>query len=404
MRRIIVASVVLTLLVSFRAAAQPPAPPGGKEPLLRLEAGGPTSFVSSVVMTADGKRIYAAGYDQIVRSWSLTATNDWALDPFAFRVPIGPGLRGALSALALSSDGLWLAAAGFGIVDTGFREAGFVVPTVGFPPERYRDIGVVHVWNTKDRSVRVLRGHTGPVAALAFGPSREGKAPLLASAAWDVEFRTFQEVGGVRVWDPSAELPEIGQRVLPYLPAARAGLALWPTGDGAKQVQVAIGWGDEKFRRWDVATDSVDFWPDGKANQPLAVFPDRPKFLTTSYTSNEVTLRVWGHDATELPTGIPVFPRGHTPRAIGLVSSAADGKPDHLAAVLESPPDAMDVVSYQLILIALDGAKIVQTQTLWRMPRAERSLPTLATAAGGKFLVWPGITRTKFTSSRSTSC
>src|SRR5712692_6533636 len=89
------------------------------------------ALVSTAAMTADGKKLYAAGYDQVVRAWSLSDKGEWSLDAFAFRVPIGPGLRGAINAVAVSADGLWLAAAGNGVVDAGFRQAGFIVPAVG---------------------------------------------------------------------------------------------------------------------------------------------------------------------------------------------------------------------------------------------------------------------------------
>src|SRR5262249_10441202 len=191
MRRFMVPAVCLALLGSSHVSAQPAAPPGGKEPLLRLEAGGPTSFVSATVMSEDGKTLYAAGFDQVVRVWKLNNQGQWVLDPFAFRVPIGPGVKGAINTLALSADGTWLAAAGNGFASAGagLKQVGFVVPVVTFP-SLFLDIGVIHVWNTKDRSVRVLRGHAGAVLGLAFGPPRKektadgkDKAPLLLSGA-----------------------------------------------------------------------------------------------------------------------------------------------------------------------------------------------------------------------------
>ena len=390
MRRYIVGFGILALMISGRVSAQPPAPPAPKEPLLRLEAGGPTSFVSATAMSADGKTLYAAGFDQVVRVWKLNNQGEWTLDPFAFRVPIGPGVRGAINTLALSADGQWLAAAGNGFAAAGIKQIGFVVPVVTFR-SLFLDIGVIHVWNTKDRTVRVLRGHAGAVLGLTFGPNREGKAPLLLSAAQDRNFEKSQFFGGLRLWDPSAEKPDVAQAELPPPTASgRVGLSLWATGDGPKQLRAAIGWGDQKYRRWDVDSGNIEAWDDGKSNEPLAAFPDRPKFLTTNTLNGKSTLRLWTRDAADIPAGISVFPDGHLPRAIGIISAAGDGKPDYLAAVTEGPRDEKGEVAYQLQIVNLDDASTVRTQLLWRLPFAERSVPNLATAVGGKYLAVAG--------------
>ena len=56
-------------------------PPSDKEPVLRLEAGGPTSFVTSLAFGADGKTLYAAGFDKVVRVWNLAPkTGEFVLD------------------------------------------------------------------------------------------------------------------------------------------------------------------------------------------------------------------------------------------------------------------------------------------------------------------------------------
>lgn len=382
-------AAVLALLAANALAQNPP---GGKEPILRLEAGGPTSFVNALAMTEDGSRIYAAGNDQVVRSWSRTPGGEWKLDPFAFRVPIGPGLRGAINAVAVSADGTWLAAAGNGVTDAGVRQVGFIVPAVGLAPERYRDIGVIHVWNTRDRTGRVLRGHTGSVLALAFGPPREGKPPLLASAAADYNLTTTAVAGGLRLWDPAAEVPEVAARELPPLPntlaSPTAGLAVWPTGAEAKQAQVIVGWGDGVFRRWDVAADRLDRWDDPGPYTPLTVFPDRPKWLTVSYAGGQAQLRVWERTATPptAPAARPAFTAGAIPQTVALLSSKGDGKPDYLAAVLEG--ERRDGrYPYILELVSLDDGEVKRTVELWR---GRRNLPRLATAMSGKHLTVAG--------------
>src|SRR5881394_3817587 len=87
------------LLASAGTPAQAPAiPPGDKEPVLRLEAGGPTSFVTALAFSPDGKTLYAGGLDKVVRVWNLDKQGRFVLDRLAYRVPIGPGVDGAINA------------------------------------------------------------------------------------------------------------------------------------------------------------------------------------------------------------------------------------------------------------------------------------------------------------------
>src|SRR5437660_1991520 len=90
-------------------AQAPVLPPGEKEPLLRLEAGGPTSDVTALAFSPDGQTLYAGGWDKVVRTWKRDAKGEFVAQRLAYRVPIGPGLHGAINALALSDDGKWLA-------------------------------------------------------------------------------------------------------------------------------------------------------------------------------------------------------------------------------------------------------------------------------------------------------
>jgi len=95
-------------------APQPALPVIAEEPIFRLEAGGPSSLVTGLAFAPDGQTLYVAGWDKIVRVWALDrAKGEFQLDrPATFRVPIGPGLDGAINSLAVSSDakGEWLAA------------------------------------------------------------------------------------------------------------------------------------------------------------------------------------------------------------------------------------------------------------------------------------------------------
>jgi WD40 repeat protein len=153
------------------------------KPLLRLEAGGPSSNVTGLAWSPDGATLYASSFDKVVRAWKLDpATGLFELDAAqSFRVPIGPGVDGALSAVAVSPDGLWLATGGFGIVEGGMKlnEAGYLVPVTGaLTPAMRLERGLIYVFNTKDKSVKILKGHTGPIMNLAFAEGA-GAAPKL---------------------------------------------------------------------------------------------------------------------------------------------------------------------------------------------------------------------------------
>src|SRR5262249_51195252 len=115
-RPILVGFLLYSLPACLYGQAAPVLPPGEKEPLLRLEAGGPTTYVTSLAFSADGQTLYAAGFDKVVRVWGLDKqTGKFVLDRASYRVPIGPGLEGAINAMALSPDGTWLAAAGMSV-------------------------------------------------------------------------------------------------------------------------------------------------------------------------------------------------------------------------------------------------------------------------------------------------
>src|SRR5438445_1768722 len=155
--------LVLTGVGGFAQA--PVLPPGEKEPLLRLEAGGPTSYVTALAFSPDGKLLYVGGWDKVVRVWRLDNQGQFVLDRAAYRVPLGPGLAGAINSIALSEDGKWLAVAGLGVFrgEAGFRERGWIWPSDGtLTPTMRRDEGAIYVFNTaRPNDGRILRGHLG---------------------------------------------------------------------------------------------------------------------------------------------------------------------------------------------------------------------------------------------------
>lgn len=393
--RLLSPALLLVLASAPAARAQPPLPPGDRAPLLRVEAGGPTSFVTALAFSADGTTLYAAGWDKVVRVWSLTDQGRFAPDRVAaYRVPIGPGDGGALNALALSEDGVWLAAAGSGVSRdaAGFRQEGIVLPTAGtLTPEMRRDLGTLYVFNTRDQTVRLLRGHEDVVESLAFAPPRAGKPPLLLSAARERPPRatTFRTV--VRLWDVASAQ---ALAVLDGLPeAVRPGLALWHTGNEPRQVRAALALGDGSFRVWDAAQ------PDSglrSARVPrfgvtVAHLPDPGRLLTADYGDQRGRLAYWRVTADGAPerdtTPENVERFGAFPRALALVASQADGKPD-LAAVVVRLPERGEQYRLQLVDLRPESLGTVRAEeVLWQ---GGARMPVLAASPRGQYLAVAG--------------
>src|SRR5262249_52716226 len=236
--------------------AQAPAPAAeDKEPVLRLETGGPMSSVTALAFSPDGKTLYEAGLDKCIRAWTLdTRTGQFVLDPVAYRVPIGPGTRGGINTVAVSPDGRWLAAAGEGTLreGAGFRQTGIVLPLIGgMKADMREDQGTVYVFDTKTHQVKRLRGHRGPVLALAFAPWTSRAVLVSGARDWDEDGKKF--VGGVRVWDvkEGSCVREVANLATGKEPP-RPGLAVWAGGERLEHLRVGIAWDDGTFRLWDL--------------------------------------------------------------------------------------------------------------------------------------------------------
>src|SRR5262245_22219732 len=127
---------------------------GDREPLPRLESGGPTASVTALAFGPKGE-LYVGGLDKAIRVWTPDPnTGRLRLEPYAFRVPIGPGTDGAVNALALTPDGEWLAAGGLGVIrgGSGFKDAGILMEDTGLSPEQREDRGVIYLFNTRTRA------------------------------------------------------------------------------------------------------------------------------------------------------------------------------------------------------------------------------------------------------------
>src|SRR5262249_50810214 len=121
-------SCFLVLAVSPVLAQKDVIPPGQANPVLRVEAGGPTSLVNSLAFSPDGQTLYGGGWDKVVHVWRLDAQAQRWLPAQAYRVPLGPGDDGKINAIAVSADGNWLAVAGSAAIRSraGFRQVGII--------------------------------------------------------------------------------------------------------------------------------------------------------------------------------------------------------------------------------------------------------------------------------------
>jgi WD40 repeat protein len=401
-------AVLMLLLASAPVFAQEQAllPPGNKEPVLRLEPEGPTALVTALTFSNDGKRLYAAGFDKLVRVWVQNADNKFELDKATYRVPIGPGVDGTINAMALSPDEKWLAVAGAGIVRgaADFRIPGVVLPkTGGMTKTMWEDRGIIYVFNTRDQSVRILRGHMGPVWALTFAPAAAGKPALLVSAGRDRNMTTGTYRGSLRVWDVDKGGEPLATRLdLPAL-VTRPGLTAWHVGAQNNQLRVATAWNDGNLRVWDVASNQLEVTneggeaKDGRSNVTAIYLPDREQVFTTTMRASvpgkgaRAQIRRWNvTNVKPVSAGaVSLDPKyGLEPLGAAFVSSRPGGKADHLAMTVRKSGEG-DNINLLLVDITQDGFGTVDQAIMELWPTMGK-MPVIAGVPGGRFLAIAG--------------
>jgi WD40 repeat protein len=388
------------------AQAAAPAAPTARDPVLRVEAGGPTAFVTALAFSPDGKTLYAGGYDKVVHVWVLNPKTDrFELSPISYRVPIAAGTGGIINAVAVSADGKWVAVGGGGAVRGvgSHRADGWVVPRPVMTPEMHQDEGVIYAFNTtRPGEVRTLRGNEGPVLSLAFEPETDKGGPLLASAAREGDTAADRNTA-VRLWDlgRAAGKEEVSART--GLPdpihkdwVTAPGLAIYP----AAQPLVAIACEDGRFRLWDVKQNKVwgdPAWDDdgrrndGRFNTTAVYRPKEGRFLTTSLRGSDAFLQAWFLAADDSPWPQPdqqlSLGSRQIPRALALFSANADGRRDRAAVVLRGPGKDPDI-TFSLRLIDLKAFKTVaESVPLWVGPGNE---PVVAASPAGRHLAVAG--------------
>ncbi|HEV2946206.1 MAG TPA: WD40 repeat domain-containing protein, partial [Gemmataceae bacterium] len=379
---------VLAVITPDTWAQAPILPPGEKEPLVRLEAGGPTSFVTALTFSPDGKLLYAGGLDKVVRVWSLNEQGQFVSFPATYRVPIGPGLDGAINCIALSPDGTLLAVAGRGVFrqGAGFRQPGWVVPSIGaMNADMLRDQGMIYVFDTQTQAVRLLRGHQGAVLSMTFASADGQASPILVSAARERNEDANKYEGVIRAWNARTGEYLDGIREQPATDV-RPGLTAWRTGKGIKDLGVGIAWGDGSLKVWNLGEGKP--WSaemDGEYDTALARPADSGKLLSGSIGR----LRVWSYSPD---TGLKAERAQATfasqdnvfliPRAVVAAPSQVDQKPAHVAVVLRVFQEGTQD-EYRLRLLDLDGLRGIAGLgdiSLWK---GRASQPVLAASSRG---------------------
>jgi WD40 repeat protein len=402
MRGVRECSAILLGFLSFvplLAAADPIV--GERAPVLRLEAGGPTAQVTSMAFSPDGKSLYVAGLDKVVRVWSRDA-KDRRFEPVnAYRVPLGPGIDGALNAVAVSPDGKWMATGGNGAkrLTAGLREPGLVwLPSTGaLSKEMQQDQGTIYLFNTIDGTVRRLRGHTGTIWSLQF--VQGANAPILASAAKKRVAGEEQYQAELKLWNVESG-KELGDAPTDKMPSVQAGeplgLAAW---FGGGNTRVALAAGDGRIRLWDVKAGKVVEAADETRNTLSLYLPDSKRLLTSTPIRTaggwRARLRTYNTEDGGL-TEINSWTKGEGtsifwPQALAAITSEA-GKVEYIAAVCrEDWKDKGETKSqFWLSLFNPADGKIVHEQYLWDIPSGFLEQPVLAVGPHGRHLAVAG--------------
>jgi len=379
-------------------------------PILRLQAGGPTTYITSLVFSPDGRTLYAAGWDKVVRIWE-NKDGAWQEKP-ALRVPLGPGVDGSINALALSQDGNWLAVAGTAVIRSRapFDQRGLhlIIPQ-WTNAEDLKDQGVIYVFDTRTREGRVLRGHQGPVWALAFAPpptAGQGKAgagkdepPPLVSAAQQFVDATSQKVGALWLWDVAKGTHREWPQPLPDMMdpklelVGRPGMAVWRSLQQPERLQVGTAWQDGVFRFWDIAeaggAGNAKTEKDAKSNITLLPVRSQQKILTGGFRGKGGYLQVWNLPGLQQAMQVPKADGQTSYAPLAMASFPGPGNQlDYAAVVLLAVKNEKQEFRLHLLDLGPKSFGVIKADIgLW--PDGDR-LPTLAAASNGSYLAVAG--------------
>jgi WD40 repeat protein len=369
------------------AAPLDPASP----PILRLNPRGSQARSAAVAFSPDGRTLYAAGGDKVVHVWHLGQTADDAyhdrpprflpVPERTLRIPVGPGLWGTINALAVSADGKWLVVGGWGWAEgrgvAGFRDTGLIWPDSAFFPETLGDIGTLFLFDLTTGRATHLRGHLGPVVALAFA---DGTEPAVISIG--IEQPPGGAVKGVvRAWDVATG-KERGRTVLPKEPGERyaPSLVAWKLPDGG--TRAAFTWADGWVRLWDVGQRPAGF--DATLSMVCLRRPGSDELFYGEFAAGENRLtrrlilpdrRHWRASAEPIR-----FDAQSAPVAAAFVSSRVQRPADYLAIAVAEATSAGPI--YRLELRRTDDGRRVANP----IPLAFTGTPALAASSTGKLV------------------
>jgi WD40 repeat protein len=268
-------------------------------------------------------------------------------------------------------------------------------------PLMRQDQGAIYVFNTRTRAVRILRGHTGLVAALSFAPpeakNQNDPPPLVSAARHWVDAKNAHQ-GAVWLWDVAKRTHVAWPRDIPDpILMRRPGLSAWRIPNQPEKLVVAIAWEDGQFRLWDVSRGKAgaEQKADGKYNITVAPLPGRDRLLTGAFRGRDGYLQVWKTPAGKEPERDVTVPAdgldkqtAYLPLALTLVSSRAGAAPDHAAVVLRLQKGGKQQT--WLHLVDLSPRNFGATRIEMLLWDRDESLPTVAAAPDGEYLAVAG--------------
>ncbi len=377
------------------------------EPVLRIDTGGHSSYVTSLVWNRAGDELLSAGWDKLVRVWRTTDAGPFVnLPQRSLRLPIGPGPSGKFDALALSSSGKWLAIGGYASLASraaSFRDNGIELP---LSDVELLEQGVIYVFDREQKTLQRLEGHRGPVRQLLFATSRDGVEQLL-SAGFD-RSADQKTVGSLRAWDVSRGRQLAGV-LLPEAPTHRPTLAAFSSPSSAGGLQVLAAMGSGKMVQWETAQPpQLRTYSDGRFNSILAAPAGQHWILTASADdqNNAGQLQMWKVDDAGLPVRdgrrrIQFAQQGneiYLPLSMTLLSSRPKTSVDRIAVALcvlqlragEAPrPERFELRVVTLPDEAGNSREELR-QPLWKIETGEIRVPAMSTSPTGQFLAVAG--------------